>query len=96
MLRLPYAVAPIFLAWLKEHRPLAAERIESLIREVRGGKLYISEFGTRMRGSGAYAEGIEKTFDVFVHKLGLDQPFPELDASQFRPPQMAGGQMRLF
>jgi DNA repair photolyase len=96
MLRLPHAVAPIFVAWLREHRPLAAQRVEALIREMRGGKLYRSEFGARMRGSGPYAEGIEKTFDLFVRKLGLDEPWPELDTSKFRPPQLAGGQLRLF
>jgi len=96
MVRLPYAVAPIFIAWLQEHRPLAAERVESLIRDMRGGKLYKAEWGARMRGSGSYADGIDRTFDVFVHKLGLDQPWPELDVSQFRPPQMAGGQKMLF
>jgi DNA repair photolyase len=96
MVRLPYAVAPIFIAWLKEHRPLAADRVEGLIRDLRGGKLYKSEFGTRMRGAGPYADGIEKTFDLFVHKLGLDQPSPELDVSQFRPPELNAAQMRLF
>jgi DNA repair photolyase len=96
MLRLPYAVAPIFRAWLKEHRPLAAERVESLIRQMRGGKLYSSAFGSRMRGSGPYAEGIAKTFEVFAARLGLDQPSPELDTSQFRPPELNGAQLRLF
>jgi DNA repair photolyase len=96
MLRLPFAVAPIFMAWLKEHRPLAAERIESLIRQMRGGKLYDSKWGARMVGHGPYAEGIEKTFDLFVKKLQLDQPLPELDASQFRPPRMDAAQLRLF
>ena len=28
--------------------------------------------------------------------LGLDQPWPELDTTQFQPPQMSGGQLRLF
>jgi DNA repair photolyase len=96
MVRLPYAVAPIFLSWLQKHRPLAAERVEGLIRGMRGGKLYRSQFGARMRGTGSYADGIDKTFDMFVKKLGLDTPWPELDRSQFRPPQMTHGQMRLF
>src|SRR5439155_20892476 len=52
MLRLPFAVAPIFMAWLKEHRPLAAERIESLIRQMRGGKLYDSKLGAGIVGRG--------------------------------------------
>jgi DNA repair photolyase len=96
MLRLPFAVAPIFIAWLQEHLPLAAERVESLIRQMRGGRPYKSEFGTRMRGRGSYAEGIQKTFKLFAHKLGLDQPWPELDASHFRPPRRDGGQLPLF
>jgi DNA repair photolyase len=96
MLRLPFAVAPIFINWLREHRPLAAERVEGLIREMRGGQLYHSAYGTRMRGSGPYAEGVAQTFKMFSHKLGLDAPFDELDASQFRPPQMNSGQLRLF
>jgi DNA repair photolyase len=96
MLRLPYAVAPIFTAWLREHRPLAADRIEGLIRGMRGGRLYQAKFGSRMRGSGAYAEGIARSFEVFVRKLGLDQPWSELDGSQFRPPRLPGGQLPLF
>src|SRR5262249_50233683 len=50
IVRLPYAVAPIFMHWLQQHRPLAAERVEGLIRGIRGGQLYESAFGTRMRG----------------------------------------------
>lgn len=96
MLRLPFAVAPIFMNWLQEHRPLAAVRVESLIRQMRGGKLYQSRFGARMAGKGPYAQGIEKTFEVFVKKLQLDQPMPELDTSQFRPPPMDDAQLRLF
>jgi len=96
MLRLPYAVAPIFQGWLAEHRPLAAERIESLLRQMRDGQLYKSEWGTRMRGTGPYAEGIEKTFSLFARKLRLDEPWPELDVTKFRPPAMDPRQRRLF
>ena len=96
MLRLPWNVAPIFMAWLQEHRPQAAERVESLIRDMRGGKLYDSKWGSRMRGQSAYAEGVAKTFEVFAHKLGLDAPWEELDCSQFRPPELVSGQRRLF
>jgi DNA repair photolyase len=96
MLRLPLAVAPIFQAWLHEHRPEAADRIESLIRDMRGGKLNDANFGSRMRGRGAYAEGIAHTFEVFAKKLELDTPWEELDCSQFRPPELSRGQIRLF
>jgi DNA repair photolyase len=96
MLRLPWAVSPIFIDWLKTHRPLQAERIEGLVRSVRGGKLYDSKWGERMRGGGPYAEGIEASFDLFAKKFGLDQPWTPLDCSQFTPPKLPGGQLRLF
>jgi len=35
MLRLPWAVSPIFIDWLKTHRPLQAAKVEGLIRSVR-------------------------------------------------------------
>ena len=96
MLRLPWAVAPIFTAWLHAHVPLKAARVESLIRSLRGGKLYDSSFGDRMSGSGAYADGIESTFNLFRSKYGLDGRLAPLDTSAFEPPRLAGGQMRLF
>ena len=96
MLRLPYAVAPVFTEWLQTHRPLAAERVLSLIREMRGGKLNDSAWGTRMRGNGPYADGIAATFQLFAHKLGLDRESPPLDGSQFRPPRMNTAQKLLF
>jgi DNA repair photolyase len=96
MLRLPLAVAPIFQAWLQQHRPQAAARIESLIRDMRGGKLNDSRFGSRMRGRGAYADGIARSFELFRDRLGLNAPWESLDCSQFRPPELSSGQLRLF
>jgi len=49
-----------------------------------------------MRGQGPYAEGIEQTFKIFSRKLGLDQPWPELDTSHFQPPSLPGRQLTLF
>jgi DNA repair photolyase len=96
MLRLPLNVAPVFTNWLRTHRPLAAARVESLIRDVRGGKLNDSQYGRRMRGSGTYAEGIKNSFVLFSKRLGLDAPWEPLDSTRFRPPRMSGGQMSLF
>jgi DNA repair photolyase len=96
LLRLPLAVAPIFLDWLRVHRPQQASRVESRIRQTRQGNLYQSQFGARMRGTGAYAELLDQTFVVLQRKLGLDQPWPPLDCSQFRPPRLPGGQLSLF
>ena len=96
MLRLPLAVSPLFLDWLRTYRPLQAEKVEGLVRSVRGGKLYVTNWGERMRGAGPYSEGVERTFDLFAKKFGLDKPWTPLDCSQFRPPRLPGGQMRLF
>lgn len=96
LLRLPHAVAPIFTAWVAEHRPLALPRIEGLIRSTRGGELYRSKPGERMRGTGTYAAQIKTTFDVFAKKLGLNERWKGLDSTQFRPPKLPGGQGLLF
>ena len=96
LLRLPHAVAPIFLAWLDQHRPAARPRIESLIRSTRGGQLNDACFGSRMRGEAAYAENIRNAFEVFARKFELHQALPPLDTSRFRPPRGADGQRTLF
>ena len=96
MLRLPWAVQDVFLDWLERTYPLKKNRIESLIRSVRGGRMNDSRFGTRMRGEGVLAEQIRQIFKVFAKKYGLDGEVPELDCSQFRPPQPRRGQLRLF
>lgn len=96
MLRLPLAVRPIFEDWLTKNRPLQAERVLSLIRGVREGKLNSADWGSRMSGEGAYAETVATTFKAFTKKLGLDGRLPPLDISQFQAPRDAAGQMSLF
>lgn len=95
LLRLPITVEPVFLEWLRRTQPLKAERVESLIRQTRGGKLYRSEWGERQRGTGLIAEQIEQLFQTFRKKLGFEN-LPSLDVSQFVPPRPASGQLRLF
>jgi DNA repair photolyase len=96
LLRLPLAVAPIFLAWLEEHRPAARSKVEGLIRETRAGELYRSSFDQRQRGTGVYAESLQNMFRMLVKKHGLDGKLPPLDRTQFRPPRDASGQGTLF
>jgi DNA repair photolyase len=70
-----------------------------LVRQTRGGELYRSEFGVRMRGTGAYAQMLERRFDVAKKRLGLDERAYRLDTSLFRVPAKAGGgggQLSLF
>lgn len=84
MLRLPLSVRPIFLDWLERHAPLKKDRVESLLREMRGGELNVATFGERMRGEGPYAKQIAGLFRVFTKRYGLDGDLPELDVSRFR------------
>jgi DNA repair photolyase len=96
LLRLPYAVRPIFEDWIRRSNPEKADRVLGLIRETRAGRMNDPQFGSRMRGKGPYAEQIESAFTVFRKKHGLDRPMPPLDSSKFVAPQPRAGQMRLF
>ena len=46
LLRLPYAVRPIFEDWIRRSYPEKAERVVALIRETRDGRMNNSKFGT--------------------------------------------------
>jgi DNA repair photolyase len=96
LLRLPLSVEPIFLDWLKQHRPNEKPRVESRLRSCRDGELSESKFGRRMRGSGEIATQIAQTFRVFSRRFGLDGGAPKLSTEHFRPPASSSGQLRLF
>ncbi|HST61668.1 MAG TPA: PA0069 family radical SAM protein, partial [Longimicrobium sp.] len=49
-LRLPHGLKGLFEEWLETHFPDRKDKVLNRIREMRGGKLYDSEWGTRMRG----------------------------------------------
>jgi DNA repair photolyase len=95
LLRLPREVGPLFQEWLDEHYPLKASRVESAVREMRGGKLYRSGWGQRMRGSGPIAELISSRFAkaLAAHGLAGDDQTHELRTDRFQPP---GYQPSLF
>jgi DNA repair photolyase len=96
VLRLPWAVAPVFLDWLQRNFPDKAARIEGRVRAIREGKLNDSRFGKRMSGSGEIADQIHQVFQLFARRLGLDGPLPPYDYSRFVPPADESGQGRLF
>ena len=101
MLRLPNEVRPLFKEWLAHHYPQRADHVISIVRQVRGGRENDPRFGSRMSGSGNFAELIEKRFAIACRRLGLNSdddhmnPRDGLDCSRFRPPSPAG-QMKLF
>ncbi|HEY8191908.1 MAG TPA: PA0069 family radical SAM protein [Alphaproteobacteria bacterium] len=73
MLRLPYGVKDLFQSWLKEHYPDRAEKVLNRVRDMRGGKLYNAEFGSRMTGEGFYAEQIAQIFSLYRKKYDLNR-----------------------
>ena len=93
-LRLPHAVAPLFEQWLQTHFPDRKEKVLNRLRAMRGGKLYDSQFGQRMRGEGIFADQIDQLFDVARRKVGIAERGGELSAAAFRRP--GGAQLQLF
>jgi DNA repair photolyase len=71
LLRLPWQIKALFLEWLARHYPERAGKVEGLIREARGGKLYDARPKVRFRGEGERAAQIGATFDVFARRYGL-------------------------
>src|SRR5690606_38340836 len=63
-LRLPGAVGPLFVAWLKQHFPDRTAKILSKIRAMRGGRLNDPNFKSRMRGEGHLVDQIREMFHL--------------------------------
>lgn len=96
LLRLPLEIAGLMQEWLETHAPHRAERVLSLLRQCHGGQLYQSDFGTRMRGRGPYADLLGQRFKQACGRLGLSARRWSLDASRFAPPAGSGTQPDLF
>jgi len=98
LLRLPYEVKDLFRDWLQEHFPDRAAHVMALINDMRGGRDNDPNFGSRMRGTGPMAELIRHRFKIACKRLELNSV--ERDVPQpthlFRPPLVAGSQLRLF
>lgn len=97
LLRLPYELKDLFREWLAEHYPDRAGHVMSLIQQARGGRDNDPNFGSRMRGTGPYAQLLRSRFHLATRKLGLNDARTrhELDATLFRPPRPATPQLTL-
>lgn len=95
MLRLPHGVKELFETWLGQHFPDRKEKVMNRLRALRGGRLYDSTFGDRMRGHGPFAEQVARMFEVGCRRHGLNRDRPPLSAAGFRRPS-TGGQLPLF
>jgi len=93
MLRLPYAVAPLFERWLEQHAPEKKDKVLARIRSLRDGQLNDPRFGTRMRGEGVLADAIQELFKLGCRKAGIGGRGSELSTAAFRRP---GEEQRLL
>jgi DNA repair photolyase len=94
VLRLPWELNPLFQEWLQQHYPQRAARVMGRVREMRGGKDYDSDFATRMKGHGVWAQLIATRFEKASQRLGFNRQRVELDLAAFKPP--GGVQNTLF
>jgi len=90
VLRLPLEVAGLFREWLQAHYPLRAQHVMSLVQQMRHGKDNDSNFGSRMRGSGLFADLIERRFRIACNRLGLNhrEPAPSQPQAPVPAPQL--------
>jgi len=100
IMRLPNELKDLFKEWLAAHYPQRADHVISIVHQMRGGRDNDPRFGTRMTGTGNYAELIEKRFDIACRRFNLNghgagRNPAELDCTLFRPPSN-GGQLGLF
>ena len=96
LLRLPLEIKDLFREWLEERVPDRAKHVMSLIRQMRGGKDYDSQWHTRMKGTGPYAEMIARRFHMAVKRLALNRERTPFALDKFRRPPRPGDQLRLF
>ena len=89
VLRLPLEIKDLFDEWLRANRPDRAEKVLSLIRQMRGGALYQAEFGLRMKGEGPIAQLLSARFQAAVKRLGLNKIRYRLDTLRFAVPESA-------
>ena len=95
LLRLPREVRDLFVEWLEQHYPLRAKHVMSLLQQMREGKDNDPEFGTRMRGTGLFADLIRRRFESAARRLHLNSKRSALDCRLFRVPAPTTGQLQL-
>ena len=96
MVRLPLEVRDLFREWLMAHFPDRLRHVMSLVQSFRNGKDNDSTWGTRMIGTGPYAELVARRFDIACRRLGYPKARARLRTDLFRAPTSAGAQLSLF
>ena len=98
VLRLPWELDALFREWLVVHYPQRAARVMARVQDLHhltdaqraAGKTYDSDFATRMKGSGLWADLLRQRFANTCRRLGLNREREGLDLGQFRPGLLKG------
>jgi DNA repair photolyase len=86
VVRLPWAVAPLFERWLEEHFPDRKEKVLGRLRDIRGnGRINGTKWHARITGEGFFAEQISNIFEVSCRRVGMGAR-PKLSTAAFRRP----------
>ncbi|WP_129528538.1 PA0069 family radical SAM protein [Achromobacter agilis] len=91
VLRLPWEVKTLFEDWLNVHFPDRAQRVLHRVEDLRNGRRNDSNFGSRMRGTGIWADLLRQRFAVATRKLGLNRHRLALDCTRFLRPAAVPG-----
>ena len=83
LIRLNDAVEPVFAKWLEMNFPDRKDKVISLIKQMRGGKLGEKRYFERYKGEGNIAEMIHKTIEIGRNKYFKDRKMAELSTEHF-------------
>ena len=83
LLRLPLEVRDLFREWLMANYPDRYRHVFTLIRDMRNGRDYNSQWGTRMKGTGPIAWMIGRRFEIACERLGPQQAALKIDHGPF-------------
>ncbi len=85
----------IFTDWVTKNYPDRTEKVLNQLRDMHGGNLNDSRFGTRMKGEGIFALNIHRQMQLARKRFLPNVPFPKLRTDLFEIPDTSG-QMWLF
>lgn len=84
----------LFTHWLKQHFPDRQRKVLNQVKELHGGKVNDSRYGTRMKGEGTWAHEIKKQFEVAKSMYLQKKNYPGYNCSAFR--RLDNDQLSLF
>ena len=83
LIRLNDTVEPVFVKWLETSFPDRKDKVISLIKQMRGGKLGEKRYFERYKGEGSIAEMIHNTIEIGRNKYFRDRKMVELSVAHF-------------